>query len=213
MGMSGCRRLKHWGSSPQCHPVPPTTTTSSCALASGAHRSAVPAATAAPVRPNRRTSMFLFIKRSPTPLFQAAHCTRHGRCPEHANEVAGRGGLRIYFHKLEGSSDFCTHTLDTTAYSDHNFDIHHTAQEPAMNTTKTAAIATLIFLGANSAGAANTPAWIDEGFRDGRGCRHRGSAGPSFHGGNRRHRQGARPPLQWRKLLSRRRPPSWNKLW
>ena len=33
-----------------------------------------------------------------------------------------------------------------------------------MNTTKTAAIATLIFLGANSAGAANTPAWIDEGF-------------------------------------------------
>ena len=33
-----------------------------------------------------------------------------------------------------------------------------------MNTTKTAAIATLIFLGANSAGAANTPAWMDEGF-------------------------------------------------
>ena len=33
-----------------------------------------------------------------------------------------------------------------------------------MNTTKTVAIATLIFLGANSAGAANTPAWMDEGF-------------------------------------------------
>lgn len=33
-----------------------------------------------------------------------------------------------------------------------------------MNTTKTAAIATLIFLGANSAGAAGTPAWMDEGF-------------------------------------------------
>ena len=33
-----------------------------------------------------------------------------------------------------------------------------------MNTTTTAAIATLIFLGANSAGAAGTPAWMDEGF-------------------------------------------------
>ncbi len=33
-----------------------------------------------------------------------------------------------------------------------------------MNTTKTAAIATLIFLGANSAGAAGAPAWMDEGF-------------------------------------------------
>ena len=33
-----------------------------------------------------------------------------------------------------------------------------------MNTTKTAAIATLIFLGANSAIAAGTPAWMDEGF-------------------------------------------------
>lgn len=33
-----------------------------------------------------------------------------------------------------------------------------------MNTTTTAAIATLIFLGANSAGAADTPAWMDEGF-------------------------------------------------
>jgi len=32
-----------------------------------------------------------------------------------------------------------------------------------MNTMKTAAIATLIFLGANSASAA-TPAWMDEGF-------------------------------------------------
>ena len=32
-----------------------------------------------------------------------------------------------------------------------------------MNTTKTAAIAILIFLGANSANAA-TPAWMDEGF-------------------------------------------------
>ena len=33
-----------------------------------------------------------------------------------------------------------------------------------MNTTTTAAIATLILLGANSAGAAGTPAWMDEGF-------------------------------------------------
>ena len=33
-----------------------------------------------------------------------------------------------------------------------------------MNTTKTAAIATLIFLGANSGHAAGTPAWMDEGF-------------------------------------------------
>ena len=33
-----------------------------------------------------------------------------------------------------------------------------------MNTTKTAAIATLIFLGANGAQAAGTPAWMDEGF-------------------------------------------------
>ena len=33
-----------------------------------------------------------------------------------------------------------------------------------MNTTKTAAIASLIFLGASSAQAAGTPAWMDEGF-------------------------------------------------
>lgn len=33
-----------------------------------------------------------------------------------------------------------------------------------MNTTKTAAIATLIFLGANSAQAAGTPAWLDGEF-------------------------------------------------
>ena len=33
-----------------------------------------------------------------------------------------------------------------------------------MNTTMSAAIATLIFLGANSAGAATTPAWTDEEF-------------------------------------------------
>ena len=33
-----------------------------------------------------------------------------------------------------------------------------------MNTTKTAAIATLILLGANTAIAAGTPAWMDEGF-------------------------------------------------
>ena len=33
-----------------------------------------------------------------------------------------------------------------------------------MNTTKTATIATLIFLGANSAQAAGTSAWMDEGF-------------------------------------------------
>ena len=33
-----------------------------------------------------------------------------------------------------------------------------------MNTTKTAAIATLIFLGANVAQAAGIPAWMDEGF-------------------------------------------------
>ena len=33
-----------------------------------------------------------------------------------------------------------------------------------MNTTKTAAIATLIFLGANSGIAAGNPAWMDEGF-------------------------------------------------
>ncbi len=33
-----------------------------------------------------------------------------------------------------------------------------------MNTKTTATIATLIFLGANSAGATGTPAWMDEGF-------------------------------------------------
>lgn len=33
-----------------------------------------------------------------------------------------------------------------------------------MNTKTTAAIATLIFLGANSSGAAGAPAWMDEGY-------------------------------------------------